>query len=136
MHDAEFKGASNEFLSARRHLRRDDFGDAITDANNAVACTPTTTCRARSISTTVGEKFERLVDTVMMTLRRPDMQTSCGGLQFATEGPPNLRNTTAGAAHGQGETLQDLVWHAAASALHLAAANMAFAVEACQDLER
>ena len=135
MHAAECKGVSDGSLGADRYRRRCGFMDATTDANNSAESTPTTTCRERGISTTVGEKFEQLVDTVRMTLVRPDTQTSYGVLRFATEGRRKLGNDAAGAAHRQGAVLPDRVGHPAAIALHLATANMAFVVEACPDLE-
>ncbi len=136
LHEAEFEGASDEFLSAHRHYRRGEFKDAITDANNAFESTLKTICRKRGISISGKEKTEQLVDMVVRVLIPSHMQTYFDGLRSAMKGLPVLRNNTAGAAHGQGETPQDVVDHAASFALHLTAANIVFLIEAWKELEQ
>ena len=75
LHEVEFKGASDEFLSAHRHFRRGEFKDAITDANNAFESTLKTICRKRGVPVTGKEKTEALVDSVMKVVVPPYMQT-------------------------------------------------------------
>lgn len=136
MHEAEFKSALDEFLKAHQHYRRGEIEDAITDANNAFESVLKTIGRRLGLALTGKERTEQLIDTVMGVLVPTHMKTYFDGLRSAMKGLPVLRNNTPSAAHGRGDSQDDVVDHAAGFALHLTAANIQFLIQALRDHER
>ena len=125
-----FEGPRDEFLNAHTHYRAGEMKDAITDANNAFESTLRAVCDKR------GWPYERGVPaSVLLKILRengllPDYLDKAFDQLVATlnSGLPQVRHNEGG--HGQGATPREAPDYVAGYALHLAAANILFIVEA------
>jgi hypothetical protein len=125
-----FEGASEEFLDAHKHYREGSNKDAIADASKAFEST------MKSICLLMGWKFPEnatakpLIDICIENglIPKPS-QGHFGSLRATLEsGLPTTSNRLA--RHGQGKKRIIVPDHYAAYALHLAATNIVFLVEA------
>lgn len=133
LHDAGFKGPLDEFMEAHKHYREGNGKAAIVSANNAFESTMKAICDKR------GWGYDRdrataksLIDTLFSNGLIPSsMQSHFAGLRATLEGGlPMARNRMAGAGHGQGAEPVDVPQHIVSYALHLAATNIVFLIEA------
>ena len=131
LHDADFKGPLDEFMEAHKHYREGDGKAAIVSANNAFESAMKAICDKR------GWDYDRdrataksLIDTLFRNGLIPSsMQSHFAGLRTTLEsGLPTVRNNMGG--HGQGADPVDVPKHIVSYALHLAATNIVFLIEA------
>ena len=133
LHDAGFKGPSEEFMKAHEHYRKGNNKEAIVSANNAFESTMKAICDKRGWS---YDKDRATANALIATLFGNNlipssMQSHFAGLRATLEGGlPTVRNRMAGAGHGQGAELVDVPKHIVSYALHLAATNIVFLIEA------
>ena len=101
----------------------------MAEAGKALESTLKTICDRRRWQYPAGATAKPLLDFVIQNGLLPPEGTHFAGLRSALEaGLPTIRNRTSG--HGQGADRVELPAHLVAFALHLAAANILFAVEA------
>ena len=133
LHDTGFAGPLDEFMEAHKHYREGNGKAAIVSANNAFESTMKAICDKR------GWGYDRdrataksLIDTLFSNGLIPSsMQSHFAGLRATLEGGlPTARNRMAGAGHGQGAEPVDVPKHIVSYALHLAATNIVFLIEA------
>jgi hypothetical protein len=137
LHEAGFEGAIEEFMRAHKQYREGNTKGAVVDANNAFESTMKTVCAKRGIRLTGTEKADDLVRKMIGMGYIPSyMKAQLDALRSMLNVLPVLRNRTGGAGHGQGATAVEVLDHVAAYALHLAASNIVFLVEAWKALER
>lgn len=136
LYEHGFEGPLDEFMRAHAHLRAGEYQDALVDANNALESTIKTILGKQGVPLSGIEKADALIDAAFKTFIPSHMRTHFNGLRAAMKGLPVHRNRTDGAGHGQGETPKDIAQHAATYAIHLAAADIVFLIEAWKDLER
>lgn len=132
LHQKGFEGPRAEFLKAHAHYRAGDTKAAITEANNAFESTLKTICEQRDWSYSKGASASRLLSVVRENGLLPDyLDTSFDQLAATLKsGLPKVRGEEG--AHGQGAEPRKTPDHVAAYALHLAAAQILFLVEAHQ----
>jgi hypothetical protein len=131
-----FEGASEEFLDAHKHYREGNNKDAISDALKAFEST------MKSICSLMGWKFPEnatakpLIDVCIGNGLIPEpLQGHFGSLRATLEsGLPTTSNRLA--RHGQGKKRIIVPDHYAAYALHLAATNIVFLVEAYMAIKK
>lgn len=136
LNTAGFEGASEEFLDAHEHYRRGEHGDAMSDALKAFESTMKAICDENGWSYRQGDTAKALVKTMLDNGLVPRyMETHLAGLRNTLEaGLPTVRNKNSG--HGQGLLPKKVPDYFAGYALHLAATNIVFLVEAHQALNR
>ncbi len=127
---AGFQGASEEFLEAHEHYRKGEYADAIADALKAFESTMKAICDSHGWSYPAGATAKTLVNSVLNNELVPRfMETHLSGLRNTLEaGLPVVRNKLGG--HGQGKDPKKVHDYFAGYALHLAATNIVFLVEA------
>ena len=132
LHHQGFEGPRAEFLKAHAHYRSGDTKAAITEANNAFESTLKAICDQRNWSYSKGATASRLLSVVHEHGLLPDYLDKSFDQLAATlkSGLPKVRGEEG--AHGQGAEARKTPDHVAAYALHLAAANILFLVEAHQ----
>ena len=125
-----FEGPSDEFLSAHAHYRAGETKDAITDANNAFESTLRAVCEQRGWSHEPGAPVSVLLRILRENGLLPGYLDNSFDQLAATlhSGLPQVRNREGG--HGQGPTPRKTPDYVAGYALHLAAVNILFIVEA------
>ena len=125
-----FEGPREEFLHAHAHYRDGEPKDAITDANNAFESTLKTICDQRCWQYASGASVSDLIKVVCKNGLLPDYLDASFDQLIATlkSGLPKVRNEEG--AHGQGAAPLETPDYVAAYALHLAAANILFLVDA------
>jgi hypothetical protein len=125
-----FDGALEEFLDAHEHYRKGKMKEAISDALNAFESTMKAICDENGWNYPGNATAMTLVNTVLDNgLVPPYMQTHFAGLRSTLEaGLPPVRNKNSG--HGQGFFVKQVPDYLAGYALHLAATNIVFLVEA------
>ena len=135
LHHIVFEGPRAEFLKAHAHYRAGDTKAAITEANNAFESTLKVICEQRGWSYPKGARASDLLRVVRGNGLLPDyLDTSFDQLAATLQsGLPKVRGEEG--AHGQGAEARKTPDHVAAYALHLAAANIVFLVEAHQAMK-
>ena len=130
LHTEGFDGAFDEFLKAHEHYRRGRTKEAIVEANKAFESTMKSICDARSWPYPSGATAKRLIDILLKEELIPSELTShFTGLRTTLEsGLPTVRNRHGG--HGQGPDKHKVAHFVAGYALHLAATNIVFLIEA------
>ncbi len=125
-----FQGASDEFLEAHEHYRKGESADAIADALKAFESTMKVICDSRGWSYSAGATAKTLTNIMLNNGLIPRfMETHLSGLRNTLEaGLPVVRNKLGG--HGQGKEPREVPIYFAGYALHLAATNIVFLVEA------
>ena len=130
LHHEGFEGPRAEFLKAHAHYRTGETKAAVTEANNAFESTLKVICDQRSWSYPKGATASRLVRVVNAKGLLPNYLDKSFEQLAATlqSGLPKVRGEEG--AHGQGAEPRETPGYVAAYALHLAAANILFLIEA------
>ena len=125
-----FDGPREEFLGAHAHYRAGQMKEAITAANNAFESTLKAICAQNGWQAPSGARASDLIKVVRRNGLLPDYLSASFDQLVATlkSGLPEVRNHEGG--HGDGPTPRRTPDYVAAYALHLAAANITFLVEA------
>lgn len=128
---AGFRGPSDEFLSAHEHYRHGRYKEAIAGALKAFESTMKAICDARNWPYSASATAKPLIDVLLKNGLIPTyLESHFAGLRAAMEsGLPTVRDKTS-SAHGQGADPVTIPGHMAAYALHLAAADIVFLVDA------
>jgi|SRR5579862_444481 len=131
---AGFAGPAQEFMHAFEHHRHGRSKEAIAEALKSFESTMKAICSARNWTVAPPGTAKPLIDCVLQNGLVPaNLQNHFGGLRSAMEsGLPTLSNSTS--RHGQGAAPTVVPPHFAAYALHLAASNIVFLVEAYKAL--
>lgn len=126
---AGFEGALEEFLKAHEHYRKGRIGEAMSEALKSFESTMKAICDNNGWSYKDGNA-KTLIKVVLDNKLIPKyMETHLSGLRSSLEaGLPTLRNKNSG--HGQGIFTAKVPSYFAGYALHLAATNILFLVEA------
>lgn len=136
LQDQHFSGPEEEFLHAHQHYRKGEYKEAIVDALKAFESTMKAICDARKWPYDKSKTAAKeLIDIVFQQGLVPAyMQSHFAALRTTLQtGLSTIRNKTSG--HGQGAIPVVIPEHFAAYALHLAAANIVFLVEAHEALK-
>lgn len=130
LHDANFRGAEEEFLRAHQHYRQGNHKEAIGEALKAFESTMKAICAARKWPVPPNATAWPLIDVIFKNGLLPaELLSHFNALRSVMEsGLPTVRNKAGG--HGQGAQVVDVPSYVAAYALHLAASNIVFLVEA------
>lgn len=136
LNTAGFEGASEEFLKAYEHYRKGRHGEAMTEALKAFESTMKTICDKNGWSYRGGDTAKALINVVLSNGLVPKyMETHLAGVRQTLEaGLPTVRNKNSG--HGQGLLAKKVPDYFAGYALHLAATNIVFLVEAHEALNQ
>jgi hypothetical protein len=135
LHMANFQGAAKEFLRAHEHYRHERYKEAIAEALKAFESTMKTICKIRGWHYDEGASSKALIKIMFEKGLIPSfMEAHFAGLRTTLEaGLPTVRNKTSG--HGQGSSPVVIADHIAGYALHLAATNIVFLVQAHKALK-
>jgi AbiJ N-terminal domain 4 len=134
---SQFRGAQDEFLSAHRHYREHRYKEAVTDALKAFEST------MKSILDEQGWEYKKERDAaknLLQVLFDHQLIPTILQKQFVQlrdlleSGLPTIRNKMSG--HGQGTEPVVLPKYIAEYALHIAAANIVFLVQAYEAYKR
>lgn len=133
--DVKFEGAEEEFLKAHEHYRNGRHKEAIAEANKAFESTMKSICSNMKWKVPANATASRLIETCLDNELIPSsLQSHFNAFQSTLkDGLPTVRNIMAG--HGQGPTPIGVPDYLAAYALHLAATNIVFLVNAYLDLK-
>ncbi len=128
--EAGFEGAREEFTKAHEHYRHDRYKEAVAEALKAFESTMKSICDARKWPYKSSDTAKPLMDILFQNGLIPaDLQPHFGTFRAAMEqGLPTLSNRTS--RHGQGLDPKPIPQYFAAYALHTAASNIVFLVEA------
>jgi AbiJ N-terminal domain 4 len=128
--DPNFAGPEQEFHSAHKHYRRQEYKDAIVDALNSFESTIKSICDVRGWEYSKTATAQKLIEVLFAKELIPKyLQDYFSGLKnVLISGVPTLRNKTSG--HGQGAIPVDVPEHLAAYVLHLTASNIVMLIEA------
>lgn len=130
LREVKFRGADDEFLKAHEHYRRGRNKEAITEALKAFESTMKAIADSRGWSYPSTATAKALIAIMFEKgIVTRELESQFSALRSVLEsGVPTLRNTSS--AHGQGKDTISIPPHFAAYALHLAASNIVFLVEA------
>jgi hypothetical protein len=130
-----FTGPAEEFMKAFEHHRHGREKEAIVEALKSFESTLKAICAVRRWKFDKNATARELVKTVLdKGLVPAELESHFTGLRTAMEsGLPTIRNKTS--AHGQGSVPIEVPAHVAAYALHLAASNIVFLVEAHRSMK-
>lgn len=134
LNTAGFEGASDEFLKAHEHYRKGRLGEAMSDALKAFESIMKAICERNGWGYRESDTAKPLINTILDNGLVPKyMETHLAGLRNTLEaGLPTVRNKNSG--HGQGLLARKVPDYFAGYALHLAATNIVFLVEAHEAL--
>lgn len=132
LHDANFKGANEEFLAAHEHYRHQRFKECFVETLKSFESTMKTICHLRKWPIKTGDTAKNLIATCLdKGLIPPYIDSQFSSIRSLLEsGVPTLRNKNGG--HGQGSTPVDVPEYLARYALNLTATTILFLVEAHQ----
>ena len=130
LHDAGFRGPSDEFIRAHEHYRQVRFKEAIAEALKSFESTMKSICDQRKWAYAPNATASGLIEVLFSNgLLPPALNSHFGALKALLEsGLPTVRNKMAG--HGQGKDTVSVPGYIAAYALHLAASNIVLLLEA------
>jgi len=130
LHEAGFDGASDEFLRAHEHYQHSRYKEAIVEALKSFESTMKTICDLRKWAYPSNAAAQKLIDVILTNELLPrSLESQLAAIRSLMESSlPTIRNKTSG--HGQGKDPVDVPGYFAAFALHLAASNIVFLVEA------
>ena len=130
LNEEGFTGPSEEFLKAHEHLRHGRHKEAISEALKALESTMKSVCHARKWVYPENATAKPLIDILFKNGLLPkEMESHFAALRNTLEaGLPTVRNRASG--HGQGREPVSVPQYLAAYALHLAATNIVFMVQA------
>jgi AbiJ N-terminal domain 4 len=135
LNTAGFDGPAEEFIKAFDHYKHERNKEAVVEALKAFESTMKAICDTRKwlypSTATAKDLIKILFDKGMIPA---ELQSHFAGLRSVMEaGLPTVRNKTSG--HGQGSVSVTIPPHVVAYALHLAASNIVFCVEAHKSLK-
>lgn len=130
LHQPGFEGPEQEFTKAFEHYRRGNEKEAVAEALKAFESTMKSICKARGWAYDKNAPAKKLLEVVFANgLIESHLQSHFAAFRSALEsGLPTLRNKTSG--HGQGPQPRHIPRYYAAYALHLAAADIVFLIDA------
>jgi len=130
LHEEMFFGPSEEFLRAHEHYRKGRYKEAIVEALKAFESTIKSICETRNWPYDPTAQASGLIKVIFEKELIPSyLQSEFTALKSVMEcALPTLRNKSS--AHGQGKVVKDVPDYFASFALHLAASNIVFLVEA------
>ena len=130
LNEPGFEGPRDEFMRAHGHYRSGEMEDAVTDANNSFESTLKAVCKQRRWHYDKGARASDLIKLIRAKGLLPEyLEKSFDQLSATLQsGLPQVRNWQGG--HGQGAEPQSTPDYVGAYAIHLAAANIQFIVEA------
>jgi hypothetical protein len=129
LHAKGFEGPSEEFLKAHEHYRNGRFKEAITNACHSFESVMQAICDKRGWPLPSPPTAKPLIDTcIRHGLIPAELNSQLGALSKTLESLPSVGNKKG--RHGQGPDVQNVETHYAAYALHLAATNIVFFVQA------
>jgi hypothetical protein len=136
LNTAGFGGASEEFLKAHEHYRKGRHGEAMSEALKAFESTMKAICDKNGWKCDSNATAKTLIKVLLDNGLVPRyMETHLAGLRNTLEaGLPTVRNKNSG--HGQGLLRRNVPDYFAGYALHLAATNIVFLVEAHEVLNQ
>lgn len=135
LHEAGFDGPADEFMRSFDHYRHGRNKEAVAEALKAFESVMKAICAARKWPHPPNATAKPLMDILFQKgLVPPELECHFAGLRSAMEsGLPTISNKTS--RHGQGAVPLQVPSHVAAYALHLAAANIVFLVQAHKALK-
>ena len=131
LNELNFKGASDEFLKAQEHYKNGRYKESSVDALKAFESTMKSICDSRKWSYDSSRATANALIEIMFQkqLIPSYLDNQFSSLKKVLEsGTPTVRNKTSG--HGQGTNVTEVPQYMAAYALHMAAANIVFLVNA------
>ena len=130
LREAGFSGPSDEFIRAHKHYREGNLKEAIAEALKSFESTMKAICHARGWREYDNANAKDLINVMIEKEVIPKYLSShFASLRSVMEaGLPTTRNKSSG--HGQGPDVVTIPSYLAAYALHLAATNIVFLVEA------
>jgi hypothetical protein len=130
-----FDGPADEFIRAFDHYKHGRNKEAVAEALKSFESTMKSICKARNWSHPVNATAVPLIKLLFEKGLIPaELDSHFAGLRTAMEsGLPTISNSTS--RHGQGPDPTTIPQHFAAYALHLAASNIVFLVEAHKALK-
>jgi hypothetical protein len=130
-----FDGPTDEFFRAFDHYRHGRNKEAMAEALKAFESTMKSICAARKWQHPANATAIPLIGVIIKNGLIPaELESHFAGLRSAMEsGLPTISNSTS--RHGQGAVPKTVPPHFAAYALHLAASNIVFLVEAHKSLK-
>lgn len=136
LNTADFGGATEEFLEAHSHYRKEEYADAIADALKAFESTMKAICDENGWNYNSSASARNLIGVLLDKGLVPSYtQQHFSGVRNTLEaGLPPIRNRLGG--HGQGKNPTRVHDYFAGYALHLAATNIVFLVEAHEALNQ
>lgn len=126
-----FEGPQLEFFEAHAHLRAGEYQDAIVDAGKAFESTMKAICDLQGWTYDPLRATASVLVSIIITNNLIDASMTQQMTSFRTlmeSGVPTLRNRNGG--HGGGSAPVEVAEYVASYALHLAASNIVFLVEA------
>ena len=125
-----FSGPSEEFLNAHEHYRHGRHEEAIAEALKSFESTMKAICEVRKWAYGPNATAKPLIGVLRENELIPrELESQFTALSSVLEsGLPVVRNKMGG--HGQGKTPRQVPAHLASYALHLAASNIVFLIEA------
>lgn len=135
LHESGFDGPAEEFIVGFEHYRHGRNKEAIAEALKSFESTMKAICRARNWTIPANATAKPLMDILFTNGLIPaDLESHFSGLRSAMEsGLPTTSNRRG--RHGQGSDPITIPPHFAAYALHLAASNIVFLVQAHKSLK-
>ncbi len=147
LHEQEFKGAEEEFLSAHQRYRSEDYSGALAEAVKSLESTLKTICAHKGWNGPIGRgkrkrepnkaTLRELVKYVVVDNRLVASRSEnffSGLVKTLEDGAGPLRNQ-AGGAHGSGETPVKIADYEAAYCLSITGAAIRFLVSAFLDTD-
>jgi hypothetical protein len=133
LQDPLFKGAQEEFLKAHQHYLKQNYKESINEALKAFESTMKIICKAQQWNYNPNAPSKVLISTLFdQSLIPPMLDNQFAQLRLLLEsGLPTVRNKRSG--HGQGADPIVVPEYLAAYALHTAAANIVFIVNAYKE---
>ncbi len=130
LREAGFRGPSDEVMRAHKHYREGNLKESIAEALKSFESTMKAICYARGWSGYDNANAKDLINVMIEKEVIPKYLSShFSSLRSVMEaGLPTTRNKTSG--HGQGLEVTTISPYLAAYALHLAATNIVFLIEA------
>lgn len=135
LYEANFTGASEEFLQAHEHYRAKRYPEAIAGALKAFESTMKGICDERKWPYLESATAKKLIEVIFSKGLIPSsLESHFTGLRSVLEsGLPTVRNKQGG--HGQGKDSVPIPSYLSAYALHLAASNIVMLLEAHKALK-
>jgi AbiJ N-terminal domain 4 len=133
LHEKEFSGVNEEYLSAHEHYRNGNIKECLNDCLKAFESVMKTICKMKNWQYKDNDTAKALIDVCFKNELIPSfLQSEVGALRAALEGGiPTVRNRLGG--HGQGENPVEVPSYYASYLLNLTAATIVLLVKAAGD---